>query len=321
MKKRMLCLAAALCLMLSLVVPACAASGSGISVAASLSADGSTVTAVVSSLTKDTLYAGQFTLVYDPAVLTYKDTQIHSPYNSFFPKADDSVSGEVHFAALSDDGVAFAADDTVMTVTFRVVPGAKGPASVSLRDIILTGASKTPVRYDGSSVSVALSAPSADGTAAYLKGSVMLLIGSGSAVARGALAQIDPDDAAVAPYISADRTMVPLRFVSEKFGAAVQWDASSRTVTITLGGTVVVMTIGQTSYTVNGAEKQLDAAPEISHDRTMVPLRFVAEALGMDVNWYGASRIAVVSDASLSWSAAGTAESAAVAQALAMLTA
>lgn len=86
-----------------------------------------------------------------------------------------------------------------------------------------------------------------------------------------------------APYVANDRTYVPFRALGEALGAEVVWDNDARTVTYTLGKTEVVMTIGETTYTVNGDEKTMDVAPEITGDRTYVPVRFVGEALGFKV--------------------------------------
>ena len=87
-----------------------------------------------------------------------------------------------------------------------------------------------------------------------------------------------------APYVdSAWRTMVPFRVLGETFGATVNWDEDAQTVTYTLGDTEIVMTIGSDTYTVNGDEKTMDTAPVIQNSRTMVPVRFVAEALGYTV--------------------------------------
>ena len=56
----------------------------------------------------------------------------------------------------------------------------------------------------------------------------------------------------------------------------------------------VEMTIGQTAYTVNGTEKTMDSAPYVnSDDRTMVPLRFLGEAIGAEVSWDAAADTAV----------------------------
>ena len=86
-----------------------------------------------------------------------------------------------------------------------------------------------------------------------------------------------------APYVANDRTYVPFRALGEALGAEVVWDNDARTVTYTLGNTEVVMTIGETTYTVNGEEKTMDVAPVITGDRTYVPVRFVGEALGFKV--------------------------------------
>ena len=75
--------------------------------------------------------------------------------------------------------------------------------------------------------------------------------------------------------------MVPIRALTESFGAEV--DFKDNVVTIVDGDTTIVMTIGETTYTVNGEEKTMDVAPEITNDRTYVPVRFVGEALGFKV--------------------------------------
>ncbi|MEE0509970.1 MAG: stalk domain-containing protein [Peptococcaceae bacterium] len=85
-----------------------------------------------------------------------------------------------------------------------------------------------------------------------------------------------------APYVADSRTMVPIRALTETFGAKV--DYKDNVVTIVDGDTTVVMNIGETTYTVNGEEQTMDVAPVIgSGDRTYVPVRFVAEALGYKV--------------------------------------
>ena len=85
-----------------------------------------------------------------------------------------------------------------------------------------------------------------------------------------------------APYVADSRTMVPIRVLSETFGAEV--DFKDNVVTIVDGDTTIVMTIGETTYTINDEEQTMDVAPVIgSGDRTYVPIRFVAEALGYKV--------------------------------------
>lgn len=109
--------------------------------------------------------------------------------------------------------------------------------------------------------------------------SVVMTIGSPDFVVNNQV--ITMEDAA--PYVAKDRTFVPFRALGEAIGADVVWDNDARTVTYTLGKTEVVMTIGETTYTVNGEEKTMDVAPEITGERTYVPVRFVGEALGFKV--------------------------------------
>jgi hypothetical protein len=58
--------------------------------------------------------------------------------------------------------------------------------------------------------------------------------------------------------------------------------------------TRIMLTIGERTYTVNGSARTMDTAPEIISGRTMVPLRFIAEALGAEVDWDNATRTATV---------------------------
>ena len=109
--------------------------------------------------------------------------------------------------------------------------------------------------------------------------SVVMTIGSPDFVVNNKV--ITKEDSA--PYIANDRTYVPFRALGEALGAEVNWDNDARTVTYTLGNTEVVLTIDETTYTVNGEEKTMDVAPVITGDRTYVPVRFVGEALGFSV--------------------------------------
>jgi N-acetylmuramoyl-L-alanine amidase len=98
----------------------------------------------------------------------------------------------------------------------------------------------------------------------------------------------------VAPVIYNDRTMVPLRIISEQLGAQVHWDDATRTVTVGAAANVIELGIGKNVAIVGGERKQLDAAPIIVGDRTMVPLRFIGEALGAEVHWDGSTRTVYV---------------------------
>ncbi|MFZ5814253.1 MAG: copper amine oxidase N-terminal domain-containing protein [Bacillota bacterium] len=87
------------------------------------------------------------------------------------------------------------------------------------------------------------------------------------------------------PMARGGRTLVPFRHLAEFLGATVEWEPSTRTVTMTKGDQTVVLTIGESTALVNGQEVQLDVSADIFEGRTFVPLRFIAEALGADVDY------------------------------------
>ena len=89
----------------------------------------------------------------------------------------------------------------------------------------------------------------------------------------------------VPPVNVQDRILVPMRAVFDALGARVEWDNASRTVTGTLGGNTVKLAIGSETAYINATAYTLDVPATIVEDRTMVPVRFVGEALGADVRW------------------------------------
>lgn len=86
------------------------------------------------------------------------------------------------------------------------------------------------------------------------------------------------------PIIDNGRTYVPLRAISEAFGATVDWKQATNLITIDRGDTHIVMTPYKLAYTLNGQKKMMDVAPYIStaYASTMVPVRFIADAFGFD---------------------------------------
>ena len=86
------------------------------------------------------------------------------------------------------------------------------------------------------------------------------------------------------PIIDNGRTYVPLRAISEAFGATVDWKQATNLITIDRGDTHIVMTPYKLAYTLNDQEKMMDVAPYIStaYASTMVPVRFIADAFGFD---------------------------------------
>lgn len=91
------------------------------------------------------------------------------------------------------------------------------------------------------------------------------------------------------PFIENDRTLVPLRKIFEAVGATVEWDDSTKTaIAMRIRNNEPVFVAIQADSKkafINSEEKQLDVPVRIVSDRTFVPLRFAAEALGEQVDW------------------------------------
>lgn len=92
------------------------------------------------------------------------------------------------------------------------------------------------------------------------------------------------------PFVENNRTLVPLRALSERLGFTVGWVEAEQKITLSKGSDSVVLWVGKTEATVNGRSFTLEVAPKIQGDRTFVPLRFISEHLGASVYWDGAKR-------------------------------
>nr|WP_302599165.1 stalk domain-containing protein [uncultured Cellulosilyticum sp.] len=90
-----------------------------------------------------------------------------------------------------------------------------------------------------------------------------------------------------APVIVEERTMVPLRFIAEAFGAEIKWDNKKKTVGIAMGDQTLEMTI-------NKEIEGFGAAPMIMNGRTMVPIRYISERLGANVIWVPSAQEIVI---------------------------
>ena len=89
----------------------------------------------------------------------------------------------------------------------------------------------------------------------------------------------------VAPALENNRTMVPFRAIFEALGANVNWDATHYAVLARSVLHSIRLKIGNDRALVDSQDVLLDAPPLIVGDRTLVPLRFVAENLGLKVDW------------------------------------
>jgi len=88
----------------------------------------------------------------------------------------------------------------------------------------------------------------------------------------------------VSPILEDGTTLVPVRFVTEALGAKVIWDDETQSVFIS-GPAVVALKIGSKQASKDGSPVELLHEPLIINERTMVPVRFITEAFGCNVNW------------------------------------
>lgn len=110
-------------------------------------------------------------------------------------------------------------------------------------------------------------------------------------IVKGKLAKFD-----VPPVVKAGRTLVPFRAITEALGAEVSYDPETLTVTVTKGDIEVVLTLGSTIAIVNGEEVEMDTNPELISNRTFVPIRFLSQALGANVEYDPDSDMVVVDE-------------------------
>lgn len=96
------------------------------------------------------------------------------------------------------------------------------------------------------------------------------------------------------PVSQEGRTLVPLRAIFEALNATVDWDNDTRTVTATQGDKIIVLQIDNKVATANSKEIILDVPGQLINGSTFVPVRFIAESLGANVDWDNSSRTVII---------------------------
>ena len=186
------------------------------------------------------------------------------------------------------------ANNKVTSLTGHIVDGSKfnttGEGTLEV-NFPQTGAGRLLVIFKGASASdtyttnsQSLTITQGDGKNEVPSGnvkSVVLYFGANNIIVDGKSQSTD-----TLPVIKAGRTYVPLRTVAQSFGAKVDWDQKTKTASAILGDTSIKMTLGQKTYLKNNASQPMDAACYVDKaGRTMVPVRYMAEAFGYKVNY------------------------------------
>lgn len=363
MRRRILTLALALCLVLGLAPGALAAdSGTARAVFEGSAPDANGCFTMDLRIYDATFNAFQFILWYDPATVVPVDAsgKETTSFSAFATKRDDgwmatigtSIDTEKHLIdftgyvmpgesaavdAEPESGVAIVGESGLDLFSFRFKKVGEQPVVLKLavkdsgtpwKEVLPTGGAvvksgiAAPVTVEfkyadgsGSSGTVDVPQPGEPEPTAdeLLKAGIFLEIGGHAAVVEGGVTAIYPGEPNVTAYAHDNRTFVPVRFVAERLGAEVGWENDTQTAVITKGGHTIRMKVGELTYTLDGVEKKLDVpaefTPSVNNEfRTMVPVRFVTEALGYQVEWDQARNLAVVIDPEYGWDPAGDVE-------------
>ena len=363
MRRRILTLALALCLVLGLAPGALAAdSGTARAVFEGSAPDANGCFTMDLRIYDATFNAFQFILWYDPATVVPVDAsgKETTSFSAFATKRDNgwmatigtSIDTEKHLIdftgyvtpgksvavdAEPKTGVAIVGEGGLDLFSFRFKKVGEQPVVLKLavkdsgtpwKEVLPTGGAvvesgiAAPVTVEfkyadgsGSSGTVDVPQPGEPEPTAdeLLKAGIFLEIGGHAAVVEGGVTAIYPGEPNVTAYAHDNRTFVPVRFVAERLGAEVGWENDTQTAVITKGGHTIRMKVGELTYTLDGVEKKLDVpaefTPSVNNEfRTMVPVRFVTEALGYQVEWDQARNLAVVIDPEYGWDPAGDVE-------------
>ena len=105
----------------------------------------------------------------------------------------------------------------------------------------------------------------------------------------------DIDTDGTAPVIVNERTLIPIRTVIETMGGTVSWEHSTQTATLNYGDDEIRLIINSATAYLNDTPTTLDTAPTTINERTMLPIRFIAESFGFNVDWNEGQRTITIS--------------------------
>ena len=128
-------------------------------------------------------------------------------------------------------------------------------------------------------------AAEADMAVAQTNTEIVLQINNPTMTVNGTEKPIDEEG--TTPVIVNERTLVPIRAIIEAMGGTVGWEAETKTATLNYGEDEIQLVIDSATAYLNGEPQELDTAPAIINDRTMLPIRFIAESFDFDVAWDG----------------------------------
>jgi len=134
--------------------------------------------------------------------------------------------------------------------------------------------------------------------ASRIEDMIAMALNNPVAITNGEAVYLDPANHNIKPQIINDKTMVPIRFVSESLGATVTWDDATQTAIIARNNDRIRIIVGSDVMNVGKRKVQLQTPAQLLEDRIYVPLRDVAEGFGIEVFWVDPGLIVVGDGAS-----------------------
>lgn len=92
-------------------------------------------------------------------------------------------------------------------------------------------------------------------------------------------------EADFSPQMIENRVMIPVKPIFEYFGAQVNWDITTNTITSKKNDITIIMIVDKTDYLINGTAYQMDVPPIVIDGTTFIPIRCIAESFGYSVLW------------------------------------
>lgn len=132
------------------------------------------------------------------------------------------------------------------------------------------------------------------GTIAYgdkVSNEVSFKVGEATYIVNGEEKAMDS-----AAIVHGSRTMVPMKYAAEAFGAKVQWDKNTRTAVITHGEKVIKLPIDANIIYVGEEKIEMDTKAVVVEGRTMLPLAYIAQSLGLVTSWDGETKTVKITE-------------------------
>jgi len=174
----------------------------------------------------------------------------------------------------------------LLVVAFSLFAASGNESAYATLTSDAAGAAGSASAANATTIAGAVSSAGATASKTAKPTELIMHIGSPVALANGKLLPIDKDNPGLTPVIRETRTLVPLRVISEYFGAKVNYDAAKSEVSIDTGTNKAVFPVGVKYYFLNSERKTLDVSTTLIGGRAFVPLREICqETLGYTVDF------------------------------------